>query len=111
MQIRHLKEAVADARREYLFWQKQRAGLEKEFAEEFEAAIRAISLSPDGYVRVSKKTGASPLLRKTVPHANYLRTPAGRKPPANRSRLQRPHESLPVRSGRMILLPSTAFGA
>lgn len=55
MQIRHLKEAVADARREALFWKKQRAGLEKEFAEEFEAAIRAISLSPDGYVRVSKK--------------------------------------------------------
>ncbi|MEM0966065.1 MAG: hypothetical protein AAGJ81_07965 [Verrucomicrobiota bacterium] len=55
MRIRHLKEAVADQRREALFWQKQRSGLEKEFAKEFEAAIQAISLSPDGYIRVSKK--------------------------------------------------------
>jgi len=55
VQIRYLKEAVADARREALFWQKQRSGLEEEFAKEFEAAIQAISLAPSGYVRVSKK--------------------------------------------------------
>jgi len=55
MQIRHLDEAVADARREFEFWREQEPGLEVEFARELDAAIRTLCLSPNGYVRVSKK--------------------------------------------------------
>ena len=55
MEIRHLDEAVADTRREFEFWREQEYGLEKEFVKELDAAIRSISLSPNGYVKVSKK--------------------------------------------------------
>jgi len=55
MQIRHLDEAVADAQREVGFWREQEPGLEDEFAKELDAAIRTIGLSPNGYVKVSKK--------------------------------------------------------
>jgi len=55
MQIRHLDEAVADAQREVEFWREQEPGLEDEFAKELDAAIRTICLSPNGYVKVSKK--------------------------------------------------------
>lgn len=55
MQIRHLEEAVADARREAQFWHDQEPGLKKEFAGELDAAIRIISRSPRGYARVSER--------------------------------------------------------
>ncbi|MDQ8209748.1 type II toxin-antitoxin system RelE/ParE family toxin [Coraliomargarita sp. SDUM461003] len=55
MQIRHLNEAVADAQREVKFWREQEPGLENEFARKLDAAIQTISLSPNGYVKVSQK--------------------------------------------------------
>lgn len=55
MQIRHLDEAVADARREFEFWRAQEPGLELEFVRELDAAIRTITLSPNGFVKVSDK--------------------------------------------------------
>lgn len=55
MPIRYVDEAVADARREFEFWREQESGLEQEFAKELGAAIRSITLSPNGYVKVSKK--------------------------------------------------------
>jgi plasmid stabilization system protein ParE len=55
MEIRYLDEAVVDAQREVNFWREQEPGLEGEFTKELDAAIRTISLSPNGYVKVSKK--------------------------------------------------------
>lgn len=55
MQIRHLDDAVDDARREFEFWREQGPGLEVEFAKELNAAIQTICLAPSGYVRVSQK--------------------------------------------------------
>jgi len=54
MRVQHLEEAVADGQREAAFWHDQQPGLEKEFADELEAAIQTISRSPFAYVRVSK---------------------------------------------------------
>lgn len=55
MQIRYLDEAVADARREFEFWREQEPGLEDAFVKVLDAAIRTIGLSPNGYVKVSRK--------------------------------------------------------
>ena len=55
MQIRYLDEAVADGQREVKFWREQEPGLEDEFAKELDATVHAISLSPNGYVKVSQK--------------------------------------------------------
>jgi plasmid stabilization system protein ParE len=55
MEIRHLKQAVADAQREALFWQDKESELRDEFAKELAASIEIISRSPNAFLLVSQK--------------------------------------------------------